>query len=199
MSSSERLSRRDTAIAGHIDGEDPTSSVETSKLRNDIAALREALDAALAAKRRSERELAHARRELARAVARYDVSHEQLVAVYGSLSWRLTSPLRSIRGAAKDGRLRPRRVIRGVVVRSMRFVLRLAFVRRATSGLLGRFPRLRERLRPIAVRMGLVNPLTPAEAERPHGPPAYLSHGALSPKAARVLDELILAMSNSGK
>lgn len=163
--------------------------------RDELAALREALDAAQVARRRAERELSDVRRELMRVTARSEALLGEVAGLRGSTSWRVTAPLRWVRQASAAGRLRPMRVARGLFVRLARAVLARPRLLRAVKHVLSRFPRIRALLRGLATRAGLAGTAT-AHA---HPRSAPRSNGSLSPKAAQVFNELISAMDKSTK
>ena len=162
-------------------------------LRDDLATLRETLEVATTDRRRLEQKVAELRKELGRAVARRDAARHELASVYGSASWRVTAPLRRLRKASNEGRLRPRRVARAMVVRMARLLLRLPGMRQLARIGVSRFPRLFDRLK------AMVTGRPATESIRARSVSAHLSHGSLSPKAARVLDELISAMGEGTK
>ncbi|MDF4002861.1 hypothetical protein P3W33_05510 [Luteibacter sp. PPL552] len=187
---------RDSLTSLSFDSDDAGRlRAERSALQDKAEALREALDAAIESRRANERDLAEARRQLLSLIARNEALAQELVNLQTSASWRVTAPLRRWRKAVREGRLRPRRVLRAVVVRSMRIVLRLAILRESARFVVRRFPVLRDRLRNLATHAGLVQ--QSSASAMPHGPSSYLSRGSLSPKANGVLQELLIAMGKA--
>lgn len=170
----------------------PHAQQTIDALTAETVALRHALKIADRERREASEALAKATKELNRAMARRDAARNELSAVYGSASWRLTAPLRRFRKASNEGRLRPGRIVRGLVRR----VFNRPFLRRFAKQAISRFPVAGQRLRRIAVRLGLAYD-APTAAARPRSPSPHLSQGSLSPKAARVLDELVSAMSKA--
>lgn len=167
--------------------------------RDELAALREALEAAQAARRRAERELSDVRRELVRVTARNEALIGEVAGLRDSTSWRVTAPLRWVRQASAAGRLRPMRVARGVFVRLARAVVARPLMRQVVGHALSRFPGIRARLRGLATRAGLAGALDGAAIIPSHRPSPPRSNGSLSPKAAQVFNELISAMEKSTK
>jgi hypothetical protein len=157
-----------------------------------VAELRAAVSRATTERNKFAATLAEARRDAARAIASGQAVRAELEGVYASLSWRITAPLRECRRVVSRLLSSPRRVVRGPLVRVIRFALGRPAVKRPIMRVLSHFPGLLLRLQRFAVRAGQA-PHMGAFADRQRNV-SHLANGSLSPKSARVLDELMTAI-----
>jgi len=127
-----------------------------------------------------------------------DQSRHELLAVYASKSWRLTAPLRlaALAGQALVGAVRraaimlprlPRRIARAALLWVIRRTMASTRLKASAERYLAGYPRLRQRLRALAMA-----PTGPAEEAPAPGPGAP---EWLSPRAAAVYVELKQAIA----
>jgi len=157
-----------------------------------VAELRAAVARATAERNKFATALAEARRDSTRAIAAAQAVRSELESVYASSSWRITAPLRGSRRAVAQFLSAPRRVIRGPLVGAIRFALGRPAVKRPIMRVLSHFPSLLLRLQRFAVRAGQASQMG-AFGDRQRTA-SHLANGSLSPKSARVLDELVTAI-----
>lgn len=109
---------------------------------------------------------------------------EQATVLQGTLSWRVTAPLRAVRKLAvallESPWGRAKHLVRPYLLRAMRFLLKRPALKRACDRVLRRFPALRARLMRMAYR-----PAAPAAP-----PPPVTSADELSPRARQILAAL---------
>jgi hypothetical protein len=174
-------------------GDDGLITERLAKSEATVTELRASLARATAERNKFVVALAEARRDLARALSVAQTTRTELDTMYASTSWRITAPLRVFRRALSRAVSMPRRLLRGPVVRAMRFALGRPAVKRPIMRILSRFPGLLLRLQRFAVRAGQA-PQMGAFGDRQRNASSHLAHGSLSPKGARVLDELMTAI-----
>ncbi|WP_232456441.1 methyltransferase domain-containing protein [Burkholderia ubonensis] len=124
---------------------------ELTRTRGELTQVRDELTRAQGELGQLRRDLSKMNGELTRAHDEARDTAEQLQAVYGSMSWRVTAPMRSAityargaKGACKSG-------IRRVLFRSVAYVNRNPRLRRLAIRLLGSMPGVKQRLVRIIV------------------------------------------------
>jgi FkbM family methyltransferase len=166
-------------------------------------------------RRRIEQARQNAREELELAYKRIDdLAHEahrwwvnaenlrsQLQVIEGSHSWRLTAPLRALRrksarASTESGRA-GRRLLRPLLVGSMRRVLDTPLLRSSVKPLLARFPIVNSRLIALASTEGLLNEGT-RRNEILGGRERVVSPVHLDARARSVLSDINRAMDGDG-
>ena len=91
---------------------------------------------------------------------RGDAAYQQLNEIINSHSWRITRPLRLLKKQLLHQLLLLKRIIRWLTLRAIYFTLRSRIIRKPTSRLLNISPRLKDRLRNLAVTKGLLPSVT---------------------------------------
>jgi FkbM family methyltransferase len=160
---------------------------EMLELRHRQVALQRARQVA-EAETANLRAIAHAHR------LAYDAKAEELTAVYASTSWKISRPIRVLKRSLSAGPLRAlKATVRPALLRFMRAVLARPALKRACMLPLMLCPPLLRRLQRIAINGNLGG----AQAAGAIGMSAPVSEGALSPKASRILGELMNAMKDT--
>lgn len=169
------------------------AEADKGRLAGDLAYVRNVRDdlydqlAAVAADRTEHARIAHFWWTSAEAL-RVEVD-----AIKASRSWRLTAPLRSLRGGKIPSGGVSRHFARALLARMMHRVVSRPALARPLSRILSLTPGLKARLRRIAVAYGFVAPDSAQIAILDSQ--AHPAHPALSLRAARVLADLDAAMS----
>ena len=116
---------------------------------------------------------------------------QQMMALLNSASWRVTHPLRVSKSLVKWGIQQPKRTVRSVLYRSMRFVLNRPGLRARLSTTMRAYPTLFQRIRQFAARHGLIHthpddlsPVTQATEASEDG------FDTASPRVAHIYSEL---------
>jgi len=110
---------------------------------------------------------------------------QQMMALLNSASWRVTHPLRVSKSLAKWSLQQPRRTVRSVLFRSVRFVLNRPGLRLRMSNAIKNHPVLFQRVRQFALAHGLTEPEI---GVMPPIPEDSLDHA--SPRVAHIYSEL---------
>ncbi len=168
-----------------LDSERREALEESSALRATIARLE-------TENRKQGATLASVRRDAISARSERDAAKSEMASVYQSTSWRITAPLRASR-RLMVGSGGPRRLVRAQIIKGMQFSLSRPSIKGPVMRVLRRFPKLLVWLQRIAVRAGLASHMGAFESVRGRLS-AHLSNGSLSPKASKVLDELLSAI-----
>ncbi|MBD8577727.1 methyltransferase domain-containing protein [Pseudomonas syringae] len=116
---------------------------------------------------------------------------QQMLALLNSASWRVTHPLRVSKSLARWTLRQPKRTVRSVLFRSVRFVLNRPGLRERVSSTIRAYPALFLRVRQFAARHGLIHthpddlvPVTPATEASEDG------FNTASPRVAHIYAEL---------
>lgn len=158
----------------------------------DAEATREALDHL----NRQVIEISADRSEQAR-VAHYwwvtaETMRAELDRITSSRSWRFTAPLRGLRGGHFPFRVFLKNIMRSLLARIMVRVMRRPLLLRLARKALSLTPRLKDRLRRLAIRYGFIQDR--AAITTLFDAPAHTAPKALSRKASKVFDDLNAAM-----
>lgn len=113
---------------------------------------------------------------------------QQMMALLNSASWRVTHPLRVSKSLAKWSLQQPRRTVRSVLFRSVRFVLNRPGLRLRMSNAIKNHPVLFQRVRQFALAHGLIKLEEPEIGVMPPIPEDSLDHA--SPRVAHIYSEL---------
>jgi FkbM family methyltransferase len=120
----------------------------------------------------------------------------ELDAMKKSRSWRLTAPLRALRGGRVFSRSFIKYLVRALLARLMIRVVRRPALARPFQALLSLTPGLRGRLRNLGVAYGFIDGGASKVTILDIHP--SVAHSALSLKASRVLDDLSAAIDGEG-